>query len=134
MKRSSLTVGLSMLAVFLSGALVGAFGHRLYTVRSVNAVVKPARPTPEDWRRREVDELRTRLNLEEAQVSRLNEILDQTRDRFHAMRERTRPEAEQIRQAQRSNIRAMLKASQQAEYEKILQERDIKKKASHHKP
>jgi hypothetical protein len=119
--------------VFLSGALVGAFGHRLYTVHSVNAVVKPAKPSPEDWRRREVDELRSRLNLEEAQVSRLNEILDHTRDRFQAMRERTRPEAEQIRQAQRSSIRAILNASQQGEYEKILQERD-KKRAGHHKP
>jgi uncharacterized membrane protein len=133
MKKSSLTVALSMFAVFLSGALVGAFGHRLYTVRSVNAELKPSKPTPEDWRRREVHELRTRLNLEEGQVSKLNEILDHTRDRFHAMKERTRPEAEQIRQSQRNSIRAMLNASQQAEYEKILQEKD-KKRAQHHKP
>lgn len=133
MKRSSLTVALSMLAVFLSGALVGAFGHRLYAVRSVSAVVPPAKPSPEDWRRREVNELRTRLNLEQTQVSRLDEILDHTRDRFQSMRERTRPEAEQIRQDQRSDIRAILNDSQRLEYEKILQERD-KKRAAHHKP
>jgi uncharacterized membrane protein len=130
MKRSSLTVTLSMLAVFLSGALVGAFGHRLYTVRSVSAdLVRPAKPTPEDWRRREIDELRTRLKLDETQVSRLDTILDQTRDRFHAMRERSRPEAEQIRQDQRNHIRAMLNASQLPEYEKIVQEKDQKRNA-----
>ncbi len=122
-----------MLAVFLSGALVGAFGHRLYSVRSVySAVPKNGRPSPEDWRRGYVDELRTRLQLEQAQVSRLNEILDQTRDRFHAMRERSRPEGEQIKQEQRNNIRAILNPSQQAEYEKVLQERD-RKRSAHHK-
>ena len=134
MKRSSLTVTLSMLAVFLSGALVGAFGHRLYTVHSVSAVVTPSKPTPEDWRRREVQELRTRLKLDDNQVSRLNTIFDQTRDRFHAMRERSRPEAEQIRQDQRNHIRAILNALQRPEYEKIVQEKDQKRNAQHSKP
>ena len=130
MRRSSLSVAISMLAVFLSGAVVGVFGHRLYTARSVySAVQKPARMSPEDWRRHYVDELRTRLKLEEAQVVRLNQILDETRDRFHALREKGRPEAEQIRQDQRNNIRIMLNASQTPEYEKILQERDKKRSA-----
>ena len=133
MRRSSLNVAVSMLAVFVSGAVVGVFGHRLYTVRSVySAVEKPAR-SPEDWRRNYIQELRTRLTLDEAQVSRLNEILDQTRDRFQALRDKGRPEAEQIRQDQRNNVRAMLNPSQQPEYEKILQERD-KKRAAHPKP
>jgi hypothetical protein len=86
--------------------------------------------SPEDWRRHYVDELRTRLKLEEAQVTRLNQILDETRDRFQGLRERGRPEAEQIRQDQRNNIRAMLNASQTPEYEKILQERDKKRSAA----
>jgi uncharacterized membrane protein len=129
MKKSSLTVGLSLLAVFLSGAVVGAIGHRLYTVRSVIAVVQePPRPNPEEFRRKYVEELRSRLHLDHGQVAKLNGILDLTRDRFHQMRERSRPEAEQIKQDQRNQVRAMLNAPQQAEYEKILQERDNKKK------
>jgi uncharacterized membrane protein len=129
MKKSSLTVGLSLLAVFVSGAVVGAIGHRLYTVRSVSAVVQePPRPNPEEFRRKYVEELRSRLHLEDGQVAKLNGILDSTRDRFHQMRERSRPEAEQIKQDQRNQVRAMLNAPQQAEYEKILQERDNKKK------
>src|SRR5262245_7901041 len=134
MKRFNLTATVSLLAVFLSGALVGAFGHRLYTVRTVVAVAKPPeRPSPEEFRRRYVEELTTRLKLDNGQVTQLNEILDLTRERFRVMRERSRPEAEQIKHDQRNSIRAMLNPSQQAEYEKVLQERD-KKKAAEHKP
>ena len=125
MKRN-VTIALSMLAVFVSGGLVGAVGHKLYTVRSVSAVTAPPRPSPDDWRRGYVSELQTRLNLEEAQLAKLNTILDETRDRFRAMKERSRPEAEQIKLEQRNQVRAMLNASQRAEYEKILQERDGK--------
>jgi uncharacterized membrane protein len=134
MKRFNLTATVSMLAVFLSGAVVGAFGHRLYMVRSVIAEPSPtARPSPEDFRRRYVEELTARLKLQPNQVAQLNEILDLTRERFRVMRERSRPEGEQIKQDQRNSIRAMLNPSQQAEYEKILQERD-RKRAAEHKP
>lgn len=123
MKRN-LTIGLSMLAVFLSGAVVGAFGHRLYAVRTVIAEKGPQ--TPEQWRSKYVSELRTRLTLDDNQVAKLNTILDETRDRFRAMKERTRPEGEQIKQDQRNQIRAMLNPTQRAEYEQVLLERERK--------
>jgi len=141
MRRSSLTVASSLLAVFVSGAVVGAFGHRLYTVHSVNAgapIIPPAtaKPSPEEFRRKYTEELRTRLSLDEPQIAKLNTILDQTRERFHQMRERSKETAKEmaklesgkIRQAQRNEIRAMLKPEQQPEYEKILQERENREK------
>jgi hypothetical protein len=129
MKKSSLTVTLSLLAVFISGAVVGAIGHRLYMVNSVEAEVRPAvRLSPEDFRRKYVEELRTRLTLDETQMLKLNAILDLTRDRFHQMRERSKPEADQIKEDQRNQIRAMLNAQQVVEYEKVLQERANKNK------
>ena len=146
MKRSSLTVASSLLAVFVSGAVVGAFGHRLYMVRSVYSgaeVTRPAaKPSPEEFRRRYTEELRTRLQLDESQLSKLNTILDHTRERFHQMRERSKElskiESGKIRHEQRNEIRAMLKPEQHAEYEKILQERENRErerqKAANHKP
>jgi uncharacterized membrane protein len=136
MKKSSLTVALSLLAVFVSGAVVGAFGHRLYMVRSVTATVPPSpapsKPSPEEFRRKYVEELRTRLRLDEPQLAKLNTILDETRERFHQMRERSKErsktEAGEIRQDQRNQIRSMLKPAQQPEYEKIIQERDNREK------
>src|SRR5262245_10178282 len=111
--KKSMGVGVSLLAVFLSGAVVGAFGHRLYMVRSVYsgpATVPPAAPKPEDFRKKYVEELRTRLHLDEPQLGKLNTILDQTREKFHEMRERSKErskvESTQIRQEQRNQIRA----------------------------
>jgi uncharacterized membrane protein len=135
MKRS-VGVGISLLAVFLSGALVGAFGHRLYMVRSVTATVPPTtaapKPSPEEFRRKYTEELRTRLNLDETQLAKLNGIFDQTRERFEQMRDRSKElskiEAGKIRQDQRNEIRAMLKPEQQPEYEKIIQERESRAK------
>jgi protein CpxP len=132
MKKSSLSVGISLLAVFLSGAVVGAFGHRLYMVRSVYSglatVRQPTPPKPEEFRKKYVEELRTRLQLDEPQLAKLNTILDQTREKFHQVRERSKErsksESMQVRQEQRSQIRAMLKPEQQPEYEKVIQERD----------
>ena len=134
--KKSMGVGISLLAVFVSGAVVGAFGHRLYMVRSVysgpTTTAAPAPPKPEEFRKKYVDELRTRLHLDEPQLGKLNVILDQTREKFHQARERSkersRTESSQIRQEQRNQIRAMLKPEQQPEYEKITQERDARER------
>lgn len=129
MKRSNVTIALYLLAVFVSGTVVGAFGHRLYTVGSVNAgAVQQRRPSPEEFRARYVKDLQSRLHLEPEQTARLNAILDETHKKFHAMRERHRPEAEKIQQDQREQIRGMLNASQRSEYEKFVQEQERKRK------
>ena len=132
MKKSSLTVASSLLAVFISGAVVGAFGHRLYIVRSVSAVADPqrppAKPNPEEFRRKYTEELRTRLHLDDSQLAKLNTIFDNARERFHQMRERSKElskiEAGKIRLDQRNEIRAMLRPDQQPEFEKVIQERE----------
>jgi hypothetical protein len=134
--RKPMGIGVSLFAVFLSGAVVGAFGHRLYMVRSVYsgpaATAVPVPPKPEEFRKKYIDELRTRLQLDESQLGKLNTILDQTREKFHNMRERSKErskmESTQIRQDQRNQIRALLKPEQQHEYEKIVQERDARER------
>ena len=54
MPKSRLSAFISLMLVFLSGALLGAFAHRLYTEGTVTAakqVKPPARPTPEEVRK-----------------------------------------------------------------------------------
>ena len=129
MKRSNLTIAMYLLAVFVSGTVVGAFGHRLYTVSSVNAgAVQQRRPSPEEFRARYVSDLQSRLHLEPEQTTKLHTILDDTHKKFHAMRERHKPEAEKIQLEQREQIRAMLNPSQQSEYVKFVEEQDRKRK------
>ncbi|HSB17165.1 MAG TPA: hypothetical protein VLE22_22130 [Bryobacteraceae bacterium] len=121
MRPSRTAVVLYLLIVFLSGALVGALAHRLYVIRGVENG-GPARP--ESYRSRYIEEMRTRLNLDEGQVQLLNGILDDARTRYRAAREKIRPELDTIRQDQVGKIRSMLSEGQRIEYEKLLEERE----------
>ena len=73
-KRIALYVGL----VFVSGAVLGVFGDRLYTVTTVTKA-KNAKPSPEEFRRGYTGFLQKRLGLSEQQVIKLGLIFDETR-------------------------------------------------------
>ena len=121
MRRSTLTTGLYLALLFLSGVAVGIFGHRLYTLNSVNA----SNPrNPEEFRRRYVAEMRNRLKLSDDQVARLGPILDETRQRHRELVDKHRPEFKAIQDDQVQKIRGILTDSQQAEYTTMLAERE----------
>ncbi len=122
MRRSTLTSGLYLALLFLGGVAVGVFGHRLYTLNSVNANVDPR--NPKEFRRRYVAEMRTRLKLTDDQVSRLGPILDETRQRHQELMDKHRPEFKAMHDQQVQKIRGILTDSQQAEYTKMLDERE----------
>src|SRR5260370_4221444 len=86
MKRTTLSTALYVLLVFLSGAVVGGFDHRLYMVNSVYP--SSPSPKPEDVRRKMVDEMRARLSLTSDQVTRLSAILDSTKARYHEVKDK----------------------------------------------
>lgn len=123
MRRSTLTTGLYLALLFLSGIAVGVFGHRLYTLNSVNAnAVNPR--NPEEYRRRYVAEMRSRLKLTDDQVARLGPILDETRQRHRELVDKHRPEFKAIQDEQVQKIRGILTDSQQAEYTAMLADRE----------
>jgi capsule polysaccharide export protein KpsE/RkpR len=134
MKKFSVAAVASMIAVFCSGIVVGALGHRLYTVKSVIATAdmdKGSRDKPksaEDYRKKFVDEMQARLKLDDTQLKQLNVILDDTRDQFHAVKQRGKAEMKQIHDAQKERITEILSAPQRAEYEKMIAERDQRRK------
>ncbi len=122
MKRSQLAVALYAVLTFAAGALVGVAGYRLYSSTTVDA--RTPRRTPEEYRKRYVDEMRSRLKLSEQQVAQLNVILDTTRDRFRELREKQHPDMKAIQDDQTARIRATLDPAQQAEYDKMRLERE----------
>jgi hypothetical protein len=117
-KSIALYVGL----VFVSGAVLGVFGDRLYTVTTVTKA-KNAKPSPEEFRRGYLGFMQKRLGLSEAQVNKLGLILDDTRARMNEVHERTVPEQQEIQKAQSEKIRALLTPAQQAEYDVVIKER-----------
>src|SRR5579863_280410 len=115
--KIALYVGL----VFVSGAVLGAFSHRLYTVSGVSA---NAPRNPEEFRKRYMEEMKSRLKLTADQVTKLSVILDETRARVRSTRESIEPEIRKIRDEQQEKVHQILSADQRPEYDKMRQERE----------
>ena len=125
-KRSQLLVGLYLFLVFGSGAAVGGFGHWLYASKSVGAT--SGRPSPEEDRRQYVEEMKSRLRLNDEQVKQLSVVLDQTGALYKQIHEKHRPEYRAIQDSQTQMIRSLLSPWQLAEYEQYRMEREERMK------
>lgn len=124
MKLSRLTIALYVGLIFASGVVLGVFGHSLYAVTTVNS----KSPKPEELRKKRLAEMQSRMKLSDEQVAKINSIYDETRAKFHEVRERYRPEMDALEHAQRDKVRSILSPEQQAEYEKMLKEREQQQK------
>lgn len=144
-KKSAL---LSLILVFVSGAFCGGFAYRLYSVPSVQTTPggPPPRPRPEDVKRNIVDDLTKTVHLDDEQVKRLNGIMDRTHQEFDQLREKSkpewddlnqrrealmekwRPEQDAIRSRQTDQINAMLREDQKPLYAAWRAERDRQRK------
>jgi hypothetical protein len=120
MNRSKLTIAFYLLLVFVSGAVVGAVGDNVYYARVKAAV----RLSPEEYRQKYVEEIRSTVMLDDAQVAQLGQILNRTEDRYKEIKSRFRPEMKAIHESQVSAIRAMLRPEQLSKYDQFLAERE----------
>lgn len=132
MKLSRWTVALYMALVFACGGVVGAFAHRLYTVSGVSANVRQR--NPEEFRKRFLADLKSRLQLSDEQTAKLEVVLDETRVRVRTTRGTIEPELQKIRDDQKQRINELLSASQQVEWQKILDERQHKRESKKNRP
>ena len=126
MKLSRLTIALYVGLIFASGVVLGVFGHSLYAVSIVKSNVQPLKP--EEVRKRTLSEMQTRMKLSDEQVAKINSIYDETRAKFHEVRERHKPEMDALTREQREKVHAILSPEQSVEYDKMLKERDEKQK------
>lgn len=122
MKRSGAIAAAYLLLTFCTGIAVGAFGFWIYETRSVKADVRKA--TADEYRKKYIHEMQTRLKLSPEQMQKLVSILDTTRNTFRELNEKHRPEYKAVHDNQREQVRAMLDDGQRAEYEKMIKERD----------
>jgi DNA primase len=125
MKFSTSAIALYMGLVFASGAVVGGFGHRLYSASAVSAKAPKA---SEEFRRHYMQEMKSRLNLSSDQITKLELILDETRARIQEANKKLEPEVTSIRSEQIEKIRLMLSPAQVTEYEKLRKEREERSK------
>ena len=129
MKRSLFIYGA---LIFFSGLAVGALGHRLYSATVVSATAPP--PRPDDWRRQYVQEMVTRVHLDDQQVVALHVVLDESKTLFDQVRDKYKPEMKAIYDSQVDKVRKLLRPEQKALYEAVRMEREARRKAAEKAP
>jgi hypothetical protein len=125
MKRWNPPIALYLLLVFISVAVVGVLGYRTYKPPSASS---NARVSPEEFRRQYLQEIKTRVNLSDDQLQKVNAILDETRTRFHNARDKHNDIVKQIGEEQRAKMRAILSSDQVPKAEQFWQDRDQRQK------
>ena len=128
MLKSKFSALLTLLLVFLSGALVGGLAYRLYNVSVVAAPSNAKRPDPEEARRHIVADMRDHLKLDAGQVDQLQQIFDQTRDQFHQMHDRMNAEGQAIHTSHAEKVKAILRPDQLPLYDQWRAERERDRK------
>jgi hypothetical protein len=124
MPKSRFSAAIYLFVVFLSGALVGGLSYRLYAVNIVNAVNGGPRPTPEEARRRYIENIREKVKLDDQQVQQVNQILDDTRAQFNEIRNKMHSEGQAINDRQVEKINAILREDQKPLYTVFRAERE----------
>ena len=132
MANTRLSAFFSLLLVFASGVIVGVFGYRVYRT-SVDPPPRQAqtRPDPEEFRRHLIDETRQAVQLDDAQVVKLGQIYDRTRDKFNENRQKADVENRAIWNEQTTEIEAMLRPEQLPLFKSLREKRDRDRKNRH---
>ncbi len=110
---------LIILTTFILGVVVGASGHFLLSKQT--STRQPGTP-------KEVIEEMTRvLKLDSKQVTQVDRILYETRQKYQEVRNQTKPQYDTIREASRQRIKEMLSPDQEELYRQWNKEQDAKR-------
>lgn len=134
MLKSKFSAFFSLLVVFLSGALVGAFAYRLVSVSSVLTSAngpRPPRESLEDARKRLDNEMRDRVKLDPQQIVEYNKILELTREEFDQLHKKANEETHALRERQAERINAILRDDQKPLYAALRAEKAERERKRH---
>ena len=138
MPKSKLTAVLSLLFVFLSGAIAGALAQRAYVkAHPVAGASAQRHPGPADWRQQYVATRRERLKLDDKQTAQLTKLLNGVDDEMQQLRLKRRAEdvASPLGQERRAENKAIqsrlskrideiLSPEQRSLYQQLLDENE----------
>ena len=83
---------------------------------------------PQAYRRKYMQEMKTRLSLDGDQASRIEAILDDTRNEYRGFYSRHKEEMDAIQKDQTRRINEVLSPEQQTEYARLRKEREERRK------
>jgi len=123
MPKSKLSVFLSLLLVFFSGAVLGAFAYRLYMVKSVLstgvAAAPNRRPDPEEFLRQRLAEKRDQVKVDDQQLQQIQQIYEQTREQFGQIHKKMSEQSRAIDANQVAKIKSVLRPDQIPLYDQL---------------
>jgi len=140
MPKSRFLAFLVLLAIFVSGAISGVFGYRLYVASPVFGHNPPPgaagthmgpRPDPEEIRKRLVEEMRQRVKLDDAQMAKLNKIFDDTRAQFDQIHREMNDRGHTAWDKQVAEVKAILRPDQVPLYDQLRAEHEAARKRRH---
>jgi hypothetical protein len=123
MKRNQWTAVALAALLFICGAAIGALADHYYTARVVSA-----KTGAEGFRQRYISEMRQKVNLTPAQLTKLEQILDQTKAKVKAVRDSYHPAMLKIREEQIARVKAILTPGQVPAYEQLVAEHERRAK------
>jgi hypothetical protein len=118
MKRNRWLALVFAIVLFGCGAVCGALAHRYFSGAVVSA------KSAEDFRQNYLSEMKLKLKLNQNQLNQLEVILDDTKAKYKAVRDRSRPEMMKIKQEQISRVKSILTPGQVTTYERLIAERE----------
>lgn len=121
MSKTRLSAAIYIVLVFASGILVGAAGTRLYTTTSASANTAPR--TPDEWRKRYLEQMKKRVGVSEEQIEKTSQILDDTRRRFDDVHAKEKQLHDSMYVEQVDKIKAILTPAQQTAFDAWRAER-----------
>lgn len=86
------------------------------------------RPSPEEFRKRQVAEMRDRVKLDDTQIASFNQILDQTKNAFDQTHKQYNAANRAIWDEQRNRVRAILRPDQAPLFDQLMAEHDATRK------
>jgi len=118
-----------VLVVFVLGLALGGLGTYV-----IGARVRGARPEGRDHRDRRarmLEQLTQELSLTSAQQKQVDSILGNMQTRYEEIHKQIAPQADQVRQQGREQIRAILTPEQKPKFEEFLRRLDEERKKHH---
>ena len=114
--RSRVTIAFYLVLVFASGILVGVESHRLYATTSI-ARANNSPQNMSEFRRRYLEGMKTQVGVSDAQLTQINNILEDTKNKVNELAALEKPLHDRIQQEHIDQIKDLLTPQQKIAYD-----------------
>jgi hypothetical protein len=120
-----LKIWLVVVGVFILGCVTGASLDSLYRLRASGDPRMERRGRHDKGNR--FEEMKRDLNLNDQQASAIQSIIEQSREKYRALRSETSPRFDAVRKEAQAQIRALLNPEQQQRFDAEIAKKEARR-------